>query len=96
MENFLPSLKAKKRKQLGHFCLWVYNFEEEKFGGSPHLFAPLAKGYKQNLEKKCFLGLTTYDGSGAPNVGGVGQGQEHHCLLLALHCEIRLWSWVRL
>ena len=37
--------------------------------------------------------LHTYDGSSTPNVGGVCQGQVHHCLLLALEYHIMSWKW---
>ena len=49
----LPSKKAKKRKWLVFFCLWVYNFEFF-FGGSTHLYAPLVNSHKQNSKKSFF------------------------------------------
>ena len=67
----LPSETAKIEKVLEFFSLWVYNFEFS-FGGSPHLYAPLVKRHKQNLEKSVFRDTLLFNLQSA----GVGGGDN--------------------
>ena len=87
---FLEPFGAKIEKRLGHFCLWVYNFEFF-FGGSPHLLAPLVKRNKLDLKKSFFRDTLIYTISSHHQVPN--SSPPSTCILYKVYCAVYSIFW---